>query len=135
MPWGRFASAVLLMVLYHRGTLEGRLPGWIVQTFADLKPFGPLITVGGGLFFAGFRLIDVRKDFSRPGAMTFDVYLVHGVFLMAASLLEKQMGLPDSLFGQAGCLAEILIATCVIYLLSFGAAWVLERFRARRAAH
>ncbi len=128
------ACTVLLGALYHQGALAKQLPELVVRVFADLKPFGPLITLGGGLFFTGFRLIDVKKDFSHPGALTFDVYLVHGVFLMAVSLLEKLVGLPDSLFGSPFCVLEILISTVLVYVLSFGFAILMEKFRRGRKA-
>ncbi len=126
---GGLACMVILMVLYHKGVLEGQLPNWVVQIFADLKPFGPLITIGGGLFFAGFRLLDVKKEFVRLGGMTFDVYLVHGIFLMAFSLLEKQMGLPDSVFGQPISLLEVLINAILVYVCSFGVAALQDKWR------
>ena len=130
---GGLGCMVLLTLLYHKGVLEGQLPDWVVQVFADLKPFGPLITIGGGLFFAGFRLLDIQKDFSKWGGRTFDVYLVHGVFLMVFSLIEKLIGLPDAWFGQMTCLVEIIINAALVYVLSFAASALLEKWRAARS--
>ena len=126
--------AFLIALVYIFGKLMSVLPGFIADIFGDLTPYNPFVSLGGGFLFAGFRLLDIRKDFFALAEITFYVYLVHPLVMMAVTLIEKgTLGIPYSVFGKPVSLAVIVINTIIVYVLSFVIGKLIVMSKAKKA--
>ncbi len=124
---------VLLTVFYVHSNLIGDISG-IGSVFAELEPFNPLVNVSGGLFFAGIRLLDIKKAFSGFAELSYYIYLVHPLVIMPLLLLTGIWGLPSAVFGRPASLAVALVLTLVTFILSWLVSHLIVTFKGRKKA-
>ena len=127
-------AALLIAFIYVFGNYMKVIPGFIADILGKLNPYNPLVSLGGGCMFAGFRLLDIKKDFFNLAEITFYVYLVHPLVMMAVSLIEsKALGIPYSVFGKPESIAVIVINTVIVYILSFVVGKLIISFKGKKA--
>ncbi|MCR4990870.1 MAG: acyltransferase [Lachnospiraceae bacterium] len=115
-------------LLYYKGYMFGEIPEFLTNVLGKPQPFNPLLTVSAGLFFTGFGLLDIKKDFGTLSGLTYYTYLVHPVFIMVINaVLTKTLGLPESTYGKLGGIGFALAETAVIYVLSMFTAFVINK--------
>lgn len=85
-------------------------------------PLAPIEVIASCLVFAGFSVMNVKKDFSRLASKTFYIYLIHAGVLNAITIL-----IGDKLIGKpiVETTATIVIST-VVFFVSLLAAVVYE---------
>ena len=72
-----FLTEVFLAILSYRVAVDpdGGV-AWLMN-IASVEPLSPLMVVASVLIFAGFSMINIRKDFGKLSSYTFLIYLVH----------------------------------------------------------
>ncbi len=114
--------------LYYKGYMFGEIPEFLTNSLGKPQPFNPLLTVSAGLFFTGFGLLDIKKDYGTLSGLTYYTYLVHPAFIMVINtVLTKTLGLPESTFGRLSGIGFALVETAVIYVLSMFTAFVITK--------
>jgi len=70
-------TEVFLAILCYRAALD---PDGVdlLHKIASAGPFAPLVMAASVLIFAGFSMMDIRKDFGKLSSYTFLIYLAHG---------------------------------------------------------
>lgn len=75
---GFAVNAILAYINYLRG-LKG-LPVDVIQYYKNpisYMPLAPAEVIASCLIFAGFSMLDIKKDFSKLAGYTFPIYLFH----------------------------------------------------------
>ena len=109
-------NVILAYINYLRG-LKG-LPIDVIQYYRNpfsYAPLAPIEVIASCLIFAGFSVMDIKKDFSKLAGYTFLIYLIHaGVWDVISTVLG------DILIGNwiVETLSVIMI-TMAVFLLSF----------------
>ncbi len=129
---GELLVGIVCLIYYH-GFMFGRLPSAFTDALGKPQPFNPLLTVSAGLFFMGFCLLDVKKDFGKLSSYTYYAYLTHPIFIMIVnSILVVTLGLPDSLYGTLPGICFMLAESVVFYILAMFAGFVITRAEERK---
>ena len=121
------AAGILQLVAY-----ETAISASVVHAvLADWLPYNPLNIVMAASFLAAAMLMPVRRDFSKPAAMTYWIYLSHPLFMLAVNLVGA--GVTGRGFLEIGvALPEFLLCVAIVFSLSCALAWVIERVLAAK---
>lgn len=90
---GFVVNAILSYINYIRG-LKG-LPVDVIQYYKNpfsYAPLAPIEVVASCLIFAGFSVMDIKRDFARLAGYTFLIYLIHaGVWDVLSAFIEDNL--------------------------------------------
>ena len=101
---------------YLRG-LDG-LPVDVIQCFKNpisYMPLAPIEVIASCLIFAGFSILDIKKDFSNLAGYTFLIYLLHPVVFDVIAIV-----IGDKLIGNQIIEAiAVMLLSSIVLLISF----------------
>ncbi len=117
---------VLLAYINYLRALKG-LPVDVIQYYKNpfsYAPLAPIEVVASCLIFAGFSVLNIKKNFSKLARYTFLIYLLHAGILDAISTI-----LGDRLIGdQSVETLSILVISIVVFLLSLISSMLYRKF-------
>lgn len=116
---GIVINVILAYINYLRG-LKG-LSVDVIQYYRNpfsYAPLAPIEVIASCLIFAGFSVMDIKKDFSKLAGLTFLIYLLHLGILDVISYIFR-----DKLFGNhfMETIVVLIISTTVFLLSLLGA--------------
>ena len=121
---GFAVNAALAYINYLRG-LKG-LPIDVIQYYNNpfsYMPLAPAEVIASCLIFAGFSVLDIKKDFSRLAGHTFLIYLVHGGVW---NVISTALG--DRLIGnQAVETVAVVSISILVFIISMIAAIIYKQ--------
>lgn len=120
------AINVALAYINYLRALKG-LPVDVMQYYKNpfsYAPLAPIEVVASCLIFAGFSVLDIKKDLSKLAGYTFLIYLLHAGIWDAISTI-----LGDRLTGdQLVEILSIIVISIVVFLLSLLGAILYRKF-------
>lgn len=125
ITFGIVINVVLAYINYLRA-LKG-LPVDVIQYYKNpfsYAPLAPIEVVASCLIFAGFSVLNIKKNFSKLARYTFLIYLLHaGVWEIISTVLG------DKLIGdQLVETLSIIVISIVVFLISLIGAILYRKF-------
>lgn len=121
---GFIINTVLSYINYLRG-LKG-FPVDVIQYYKNpfsYAPLAPIEAAASCLIFAGFSVLDIKRDFSGLAGYTFLIYLLHaGVWDIVSVVIG------DRLIGnQIIEILSVLIISIVVFFISLFGAFIYKK--------
>ncbi len=126
ISFGTAINVILAYINYIRG-LKG-LQVDVMQYYKNpfsYAPLAPIEVLASCLIFAGFSVMDIKRDFSKLAGYTFLIYLFHaGIWDIMSRVIRD--GLIENQFVEG---ISVVLLSAVVFLMSLLAAVVYKRFQ------
>ena len=89
-------------------------------------PYAPLNIIMAACFLTAALLLPVQKDFGKPAAYTYWIYLAHPLFMMVLFVAGGAVT-GKGFKGIAVTVPTFLLCSAIVFCLSYALGWLIER--------